>query len=60
VLVHDAHGAAVTSAEAARDAGSVALRFHDGEVGARVESDAVRPRGKAKPAPAAKTQGRLL
>jgi exodeoxyribonuclease VII large subunit len=60
VLVHDADGAAITSADAARDAGSVALRFRDGEVGARVESDAVRPpRAKAKPA-APKTQGRLL
>jgi exodeoxyribonuclease VII large subunit len=61
VLVHDTDGAAVTSAGAAREAGSVALRFRDGEVGARVESDAARPsKAKAKPMPAAKTQGRLL
>jgi exodeoxyribonuclease VII large subunit len=61
VLVHDAEGAAVTSAEAAREAGHVGLRFHDGEVGARVESDAARPsRTKAKPAPPPKSQGRLL
>jgi exodeoxyribonuclease VII large subunit len=60
VLVHDADGAAVASAEGARDAGSVALRFHDGEVGARVESDAVRPRSKSKPSTPPKTQGRLL
>jgi hypothetical protein len=47
--------------EGTRDAGSVALRFRDGEVGARVESDAARPaRGKAKPSPPPKTQGRLL
>ena len=60
VLVHDVQGAAVTSAEGARDAGSVALRFRDGEVGARVEGDAVRPRGKSKTPTPAKTQGRLL
>jgi exodeoxyribonuclease VII large subunit len=62
VLVHDDSGAAVTSVEAAQQAGSVALRFHDGEVGARVESDAARPSrsGKGKPAAATKTQGRLL
>jgi exodeoxyribonuclease VII large subunit len=61
VLVHDSDGAAVTSAEAARNAGSVALRFRDGEVGARVESDAARPRSaKSKAAPPPKTQGRLL
>jgi exodeoxyribonuclease VII large subunit len=60
-LVHDAEGAAITSVEGARDAGSVALRFRDGEVGARVESDAARPtRGKSKPSPPPKTQGRLL
>ena len=60
VLVHDSEGAAITSADAAREAGSVALRFRDGEVGARVESDAARPRGtRAKPK-APKTQGRLL
>jgi exodeoxyribonuclease VII large subunit len=60
VLVHDSDGAAVTSAEAAREAGSVALRFRDGEVGARVESDAVRPRSKAKSETPPKSQGRLL
>jgi exodeoxyribonuclease VII large subunit len=59
VLVHDSDGAAITSAQDAKDAGSVSLRFRDGEVGARVESDAARPRSaKAKPVP--KTQGRLL
>ena len=61
VLVHDAEGAAITSAEAAHEAGSVSLRFRDGEVGARVETDSARPaRAKAKPAVAPKTQGRLL
>jgi exodeoxyribonuclease VII large subunit len=61
VLVHDSDGAAVTSAEAAREAGNVALRFRDGEVGARVESDTARPRAaKTKPGGAPKTQGRLL
>src|SRR5690606_3625799 len=34
VLVHDAAGHAVISAADAREAGQVALRFHDGEVGA--------------------------
>jgi exodeoxyribonuclease VII large subunit len=62
VLVHDADGAAVTSADAARASGSVALRFHDGEVGARVETESARPSrpAKTKAGPAAKTQGRLL
>ena len=53
-LVRDAQGLAVTSAMEARAAGSVTLRFGDGEVGARIEGDR-----KAKPK-APKEQGRLL
>lgn len=38
-LVEDRGGALVTSAREARDAGTVALRFHDGRVRASVEDD---------------------
>jgi len=38
-LVHDADGAVVTSAAAARDAGRVSVRFRDDRVSARIEDD---------------------
>jgi exodeoxyribonuclease VII large subunit len=38
-LVEDADGALVTSAEAARAAGAVSVRFHDDRVRARIEED---------------------
>jgi exodeoxyribonuclease VII large subunit len=38
-LVEDRSGELVTSAGAARDAGEVSMRFHDGRVPARVEHE---------------------
>ncbi len=61
VLVHDAAGHAVTSAADAREAVAVALRFRDGEVGARIDGEeSVAGKKAAKPAKIAKEQGRLL
>jgi exodeoxyribonuclease VII large subunit len=62
VLVHDAAGHSITSAEEARAAGAVDLRFRDGEVAAQVDGPSVqpRPRKTAKTAKPAKEQGRLL
>jgi len=62
VLVHDAEGRAVTSADEARAAGSIALRFRDGEVAAQVDGRDLptRPRKAAKADKPPKEQGRLL
>ncbi len=60
VLVHDAAGHAVTSVADAREAGAVALRFSDGEVGARIEDEPASGKKPARPAKIAKEQGRLL
>ena len=38
-LVQDPHGEPLGSAAAARDAGDVRLRFHDGVLGARVDEE---------------------
>ena len=62
VQVHDAEGRAVTSADEARAAGSVGLRFRDGEVAAQVDGRDLptRPRKAAKADKPPKEQGRLL
>jgi exodeoxyribonuclease VII large subunit len=59
-LVRDGQGLAVTSTMEARAAGSVTLRFGDGEVGARIESEGQAGRKAAKAGKVAKDQGRLL
>ena len=56
VLVRDADGAPVTSAEDARDGQLVALRFRDGERAAVIGAGGTRPRAKpAAPPPAQET-----
>ncbi|MGQ0664902.1 MAG: exodeoxyribonuclease VII large subunit [Pseudomonadota bacterium] len=55
-LVHDPAGRPVTSAQAAQAAQTLALRFHDGEVGARVTGDRASRAARA----AGGKQGTLL
>lgn len=55
VLVRDADGTPLTSAEDARDGQVVTLRFRDGERGAVIGASGPRPRSKPAPAPAQET-----